>query len=168
MTDKELQKLSRRDLLELLIEQGEELEATKSMLEEAKNELKSRDISICEAGSIAEAALQLNNVFETAEIAASQYLENVKKASKKQELMCQNLEEASKEAAKKMLVETEIKCQKIEAETKAKCAEMIEKSKQEAKKYWNEISVKLEKYYTTHTANNEKADKTPLNTSGQE
>lgn len=85
MTDKELRKLKRSELLEMLIEQQKELNDVKKQLEEAKARLESRDIAIRQAGSIAEAALQLNGVFEAAQKAADQYLENIRKLSGEQE-----------------------------------------------------------------------------------
>ena len=43
MTDKEVKRLSRADLLEMLIEATEELEATKAKLEEAEAKLKEKE-----------------------------------------------------------------------------------------------------------------------------
>lgn len=77
MTDKELRKLTRADLLDLLIDQGKELEAMKMELEDVRKQLKSRQILMEQAGSIAEAALRINGIFEAAQAAADQYLENV-------------------------------------------------------------------------------------------
>ena len=79
MTDKELKKLKRIELLEMLIEQSKENEELKRQLKEAEEKLESRDIMIKQSGSIAEAALKLNGVFEAAEKAVEQYLENVKR-----------------------------------------------------------------------------------------
>ncbi len=78
MTDKELKRLSRAELLEMLIEQMKENEDLRSQLEEANKKLDNRKIIIENSGSIAEAALKLNGVFEAAEKAAEQYLENIK------------------------------------------------------------------------------------------
>lgn len=78
MTDKELKKLSRADLLELLLEESRENERLREKLRIASEKLKDRTIQIREAGSIAEAALRLNGVFEAAEAAAQQYVENVR------------------------------------------------------------------------------------------
>ena len=50
-------------------------------LDEAERRLRDRTLTESEAGSIAEAALRLNVVFESAEAAAAQYIENVKKLS---------------------------------------------------------------------------------------
>ena len=79
MTDKELRRLSRSELLEMLLSLTEENEKLKIRLEQAEDQLRDRRILIDKAGSIAEAALQLNNVFEAAYRAAQQYLENVRR-----------------------------------------------------------------------------------------
>lgn len=79
MKEKELKKMSRADLLELLIEQTEENERLRAKLERATALLDERYIKIQEAGSIAKAALELNKVFEAADAAAQQYLESVRR-----------------------------------------------------------------------------------------
>lgn len=48
-------------------------------------------IKINQAGSIAEASLQLNQVFEAAQQAAEQYLENIRSLSGRQEQVCQQI-----------------------------------------------------------------------------
>ena len=81
MTDKELRKLKRTDLLELLIEQSKEVESLKQRIGELEAELADRRLLIYKSGSIAEAALKLNGVFEAAEAAAQEYLENIRRIS---------------------------------------------------------------------------------------
>ena len=78
MTDKELHKLKRSEWLEIMIEQGKEIERLQKCLSEAEEKLHDRRIVMEKAGSIAEAALQLNQIFETAQRAADQYLESVR------------------------------------------------------------------------------------------
>ncbi|MBR5272817.1 MAG: DNA repair protein [Clostridia bacterium] len=78
MTEKELKKLNRKQLLELLLRQTERVDKLESELAETKKQLEDRKITEMEAGSIAEAALRLNGIFEAAEKAAAQYVENVK------------------------------------------------------------------------------------------
>ncbi len=73
MSNKELRKLSRAELLELLIEQGRENLAQEEQLKAAREELDSRQLKIDNCGSIAEAALQLSGVFEAAQAAIDQY-----------------------------------------------------------------------------------------------
>lgn len=78
MTDRQLRRMSRGELLEMLIEQMEENERLKEQLKTMEEELSERRIKIESAGSLAEAALMLNGVFQAADQAARQYLENVK------------------------------------------------------------------------------------------
>jgi DUF438 domain-containing protein len=78
MTDKELRKLSKKELLEVMISQGEEIDRLREQLRAANQKLEAREISVSEAGSIAEASLRLNKVFEAADAAAGQYLESIK------------------------------------------------------------------------------------------
>ncbi|MCM1025240.1 MAG: hypothetical protein NC432_02325 [Roseburia sp.] len=110
MTDKQMHKLSRRELLQLLLAQARETEDLRQQLADRENQLaelgenyerlrvrldekdikihdlrdalqeekNSRRIRLQEAGSIAEAALRLNKIFDVAQEAADQYLENVK------------------------------------------------------------------------------------------
>lgn len=73
MTDKELRRLSRRDLMEILYEQGKEIETLRAELAAKEAELEDRRIMIENSGSIAEAALKLNGVFEAAQAACEQY-----------------------------------------------------------------------------------------------
>ena len=82
MTDKELQKLSRTELLELLLAQTKELEKANSELETLRQQLHKREINLNQAGNIAEAALRLNGIFESAQAAADLYLENVRRPNK--------------------------------------------------------------------------------------
>ena len=84
MTDRELRKLSRAELLELLLEESRENERLRAQLQEMNEKLADRAIRIERAGSIAEAALQLNGVFQAAEEAAAQYLENVRRHAEEQ------------------------------------------------------------------------------------
>ena len=77
-TQNPLQKLNKLQLLELLAQQERELQSLRQQLAEKDELLASRRIVIDEAGSIAEAALKLNHVFEAAQEAAEQYLLSVK------------------------------------------------------------------------------------------
>ena len=71
MTEKELKKLSRRELLAMLLDLSRENEQLRSQLD-------SRIIRIERSGSLAEAALRLNGLFEATQAACEQYTQNVK------------------------------------------------------------------------------------------
>ena len=128
MTEKELRGLSRADLLELLIEQTKRNELLQQQLEEATAKLQSRELTINNAGSIAEAALQLSGIFEAAQAAGTQYLQNIENLSRRQEEVCAEMER----------------------QTQKKCDEMLQQAKEDSKLYWDEISRNLEAFYKEH------------------
>ena len=64
MTDKDLKRLRRDELLEMLIAQSKRTDQLQAELDAARAQLASRAIVLEEAGSIAEAALRINGVFE--------------------------------------------------------------------------------------------------------
>ena len=124
MTDKELKRLSRSELLEMLIAQMKENEALQSRLELAEAQLNDRKIAVEKAGTLAEASLSLNGVFEAAEAAAQQYLENIERMSGQQETICRDMQ----------------------AEAEAKAAEIVREAQEYSKKthaeadaYWKQI-----------------------------
>lgn len=116
MTEKELKRLSRADLLEMLIAQSEELREVKERLAAAETALASRVIEINTAGSIAEASLRLNGVFEAAQAACEQYTENIRLLSERSQLICRQMEKESRERAERLLEETRRRCAQLETE----------------------------------------------------
>lgn len=78
MTEKELRRLRRADLLELLLEQSRENERLRRELEEARAKLEDRTIRVENSGTMAEAAIALSGVFEAAQSACDLYLENIR------------------------------------------------------------------------------------------
>ena len=139
MTEKDLRRLSRADLLEMLIEQTKEMDLLKARLEKATAMLEKRDIAIDRAGSIAEAALQLNGVFEAAEAAGQQYLENIRSLSERQEAVCAERERESRAKAEKMVADAQKESERI-----------LEAAKAEAQTYWDEVSSRLDAFYREH------------------
>ena len=78
MADKELKKLSRAELLELLLLQTKENERLQAELDEALQQLADRRLRLAECGDLAQAALAVNGVMEAAQAAARQYLDNIR------------------------------------------------------------------------------------------
>ena len=114
MTDQELRKLSRNDLLELLIDQAKEIDRLREELNAANQKLNDRKIAIDKAGSIAEAALQLNGVFTAAQEACAQYMVNITDIYQQQAALRS----------------------KMERETQEKCNRMIREARKLADEYW--------------------------------
>lgn len=145
MTDKELQKLSRSALLEMLLEQSRENDRLRAQVEELARQLSDRQFKIDQAGSIAEASMQINQVFESAQAAAEQYLENIWALSGRQEQICRQLEEESTQKANALLAETERKCRTMEAATTEKCARMTKEAEDAADRAWRDAQVRIQK-----------------------
>ena len=145
MTDKELQKLSRSALLEMLLEQSRENDRLRAQVEELARQLSDRQFKIDQAGSIAEASMQINQVFESAQAAAEQYLENIRALSGRQEQICRQLEEESTQKANALLAETERKCRTMEAATTEKCARMTKEAEECADRIWADAQARIQK-----------------------
>ena len=142
MTDQELKKLRRQDLLELLLAQSQEVETLKKALSQAEEKLQDRQILLEEAGSIAEAALQLNDVFEAAQAAAAQYIENIQNMASRQDALCAQREEDSRQLADERLAKTEQLCQKMIEDTHIRCKQMIVDAEREVNVRWFMLSEK--------------------------
>jgi len=79
LKEKDLRKLNRYQLLELLIVQTERADRLQAQVEELQQQLNDHEVHLSTLGSIAEASLQLSGVFQAAQEAADLYLENAKK-----------------------------------------------------------------------------------------
>ena len=79
LTEKELRKLNRYQLLELLMIQTQRAEELQAKLEELEAKVSEQEIRMSTIGSIAEASLQLSGVFESAQRAADLYMDAVQK-----------------------------------------------------------------------------------------
>lgn len=102
MTDKHLKKLNRKELLEILVFQEREIERLKGELKLVNEKLESREIYIKNAGSIAEAALKMNHIFEDADVAAQQYLENIKKMAQMEQKTLKRIRKKEREIQEKL------------------------------------------------------------------
>ncbi|MCD8117374.1 MAG: hypothetical protein LUE21_09730 [Oscillospiraceae bacterium] len=78
MADKELRKMNRTELIEIIyaLQQNERTLRTEN--EKLRRQLDDKLLRMESAGSIAEAAMSLNHVFEDAEAAARQYLDSLR------------------------------------------------------------------------------------------
>ena len=79
MTDKEFKKLHRSDLIAIISEYQKREESMQTEIASLRAELEARELKIKDAGSIAEAVVRLNELFETAQKTADEYVEQVKR-----------------------------------------------------------------------------------------
>ena len=113
MTQQDLKHLSRADLLELLLEQSRENEALRSENEQLREQQSRQEIMLDNAGSIAEASLRLNGVFEAAQRACDQYTANIEKLNARQHRICSRMEKETRENCRKMVEETRKECDRM-------------------------------------------------------
>ena len=78
MQSNNLHKLGKTDLLEIIYEQEKRIQKLQEENKELEKKLKDKSIKIKDSGSIAEATLKLNEIFENAQKAADEYLRSVK------------------------------------------------------------------------------------------
>jgi len=126
MTNKELKKLRRRDLLELLVQQTEDNDRLQAQVNALTEQLESRRLNVNKAGSLAEALLSINDMFCKADAVAKQYLDNIRAMTEQQEEACAKMEQECRKRCNAMLAETERECevkkQELEAYRKARSA----------------------------------------------
>lgn len=76
--DRQLQKLKRNELLQILLEVEQENEQLVQENKELKERLASKELVVREAGSLANASVQLSGVLLAAQDAAEMYLQGVR------------------------------------------------------------------------------------------
>lgn len=113
MDNKELRKLGRKDLLEIILAQTKRIEELETELKKTNSELNSKKIAIEESGSIAEAILRLSDIFNVAQTTADKYVNIVKDNNKKYEIKMQKEYDRQKD---KMLKKVEKECEKRKKE----------------------------------------------------
>lgn len=129
MTAKELKRLSRTELLKMLLQQVEENENLRRELEEANLKLEQRAIVHENSGSIAEAALRISGVFDQAQQAADDYLESIRLANAEPEAFARMIQEEAQKKADAILSAAERRSARIHAE---------------ADEYWNMMRRKVQ------------------------
>jgi len=73
-----MEKMSKKDLLEILVLQSKKIDDLENKLKTLTEELNDKKINIKNSGTLAEACLKLNKIFEDADKAAKLYLDNIK------------------------------------------------------------------------------------------
>ena len=139
-----------QDLDALREEHKEETAHLREELEQAKKSLEKREIALNEAGSIAVAALQINGVFEAAQAASQQYIENIRSLSDRQAAICAQRDIENRVEVERKLKEAEEKCAAMEYASKRKCEAMEQEAKQKSEAYWTEVSRRLQSFYENH------------------
>ena len=136
MPDRELRHMSRTELVEIIFALKQSEDQLKAENAALTAQLEDRQLHIQNAGSIAQAALELNKVFEAAQAAADEYLASVRAAAAADGPADAQLTLAqAREQAEAMTDEAERK----RAQTEADCKAMVAKAEQEVRARWAEF-----------------------------
>lgn len=125
MTEKEIKKLNRQDLLILLAEQKERADALEQKLNSAEQKLQERRLVQEECGTMAEAALKFHDVFRAVDEAAALFAENVRLRQEEQEEAFRQLEAENTRKAEQILhsAQQEAENKRLEAEQALRAAD---------------------------------------------
>ena len=96
MINKELKKLSRRELVDLIYQMKRNEEQLQEEIASLKNALEDKRIRLSEVGSIAEAATSITNVLTAAQAAADLYLNEIASMRADAELECARMIDETK------------------------------------------------------------------------
>lgn len=139
MTDKELRKLSRAELVDIIFALQTDYRNLEQEYKELQTEYERKEIIISNAGSIAEAAIQINGVLEAAQAAAEQYIHSVKAAS---------------EGAAHIISEAEAKRERIVSEAHEKIMMMDAAAGERADLFWMEVQNKTSEMFHPNKCGN--------------
>ena len=131
MTDKEFKRLSRAQLIEIIYQLQLQIDKLNEEKQALASELEDKRFRLRNVGNIAEAALEINDCFRSAQNAAEQYLNEIK---------------AIRE-------ETDTERQRILKEAKAEAEAIIAGAKNTQGDYDSAIEAILKEYKQSHSDN---------------
>lgn len=130
MTDQELRRLSRADLIDIIYTLQQQKEQAEQQLAQAQAQaqLQDRQLRLANAGSIAEAALSLNGVFDAAQAAADQYLQAVRTSA----------------------AETQAQKEQILADAERQAKEIVDTAERQAAEHWKRFQLQAGQLIQAH------------------
>ena len=131
MTDKEFKQLSRAQLIDIIYQLQLQIDTLTEEKQALEQELADKRLRLSNAGNIADAALEMNDCFRSAQNAAEQYLNEIK---------------AIRE-------ETEAQRQKILSEAQAAAEAILAGAKKRRGDYDSAIDAILKEYGQSHSDN---------------
>lgn len=131
MINKELKRLSRRELVDIIYQLKKNEQEMENEIETLKKELQDKRLRISTAGSIAEAAMSVTDVFSTAQTTAELYLREISYMK----------EDTEKECAKK-IADADKKVKDILADGKKKFDALKEAYKNDYTK-WKQLQTQI-------------------------
>lgn len=124
MEKSKFRKIRKKELLEIMLSQAKKIKELENELSKTKEKLETKKINIQESGSLAEASLKLNKIFENAQQAIEQYKYNVEEQCKK---ITSDTKKECKLKKEKIINETLEKCKKKETKLEEKLTKVDKK-----------------------------------------
>ncbi len=143
MAGKELRHMSRGELIDVIYALKKQQEELAAENEELRQQLSQRELKLQKAGSIAEAAMSLNQVFEAAQQAADQYLQSVYANCGDAEEMAKGILADANAQAQNTLEQARRQSETLlsqaraeKAQTEQECQALRQKTEEETKARW--------------------------------
>ncbi|MBQ8312058.1 MAG: hypothetical protein IJX84_02480 [Clostridia bacterium] len=138
MTDRELRKLHRSELLELLIAQGKENVALQERLTQAEEAVQTREMTIREAGSMASAAVEINDLIGAAQRAVDLYTENIYRVCLEQEAKAEKLVDEAQTHAEQMVSDADECVERMTSALENRALEIVRDARMKAERLMQE------------------------------
>ena len=122
MTDKEFKRLSRSQLIEIIYQFQIKVEELTQENQTLNTALEDKRLRITRAGNIADAALEVNNVMQSAQNAAQQYLEEIRSLYAEIDEECERIREKTNKEADAVI-----------EQAKTEAAAILDKARADAK-----------------------------------
>ena len=170
MADRELRRMHRAELIEIIYALKQSEDQLKAQNAALTAQLQDRQLRLESAGSIAQAALELNNVF-AAQAAADDYLHSVQASLADTNATAANTLSQARSEAKRILEQAQADADSLKAQaqqecdamtaaaaqkrtqTEADCKAMVERAEQEVQQRWQAFDHKanelLDQYRST-------------------
>ena len=126
MPDRELRRMRRAELVEIILALKQTEDRLRAENAALSAQLQERQIHIENAGSIAQAALELNKVFEAAQAAADEYVASVRAANKNTDAAANALRAQAEAEAEQILAQAQTEAANLKARTQKECDEQAE------------------------------------------
>ena len=131
MTDKEFKRLTRAQLVEIIYQLQLQVDQLTEQKQELEDALEDKRLRIRNAGNLADAALEINNCFQSAQKAADQYLNEIQV----------------------MLEETKAERRRILKEAREEARVILADAKKKQADYTFAIEAILQEYKQSHSDN---------------
>lgn len=181
MPDRELRRMRRAELVEIILALKQTEDRLRAENAALSAQLQERQIHIENSGSIAQAALELNKVFEAAQAAADEYIASVRAANKNTDAAANALRAQAEAEAEQILAQAQTEAANLKARTQKECDEqaeaaarsraqteadckaMLARTQQEIRQRWaafdRRASELLDGYHSTEFLPEERAEK---------